>query len=83
MLIQSIAYRYRSLAIPVSGPASNDNEWDIELKALKWYVLRRLILFHRVTGIPVFCRLPLSFKLAPGTRSGDSRFGSKAQTAER
>ncbi|PBK80722.1 hypothetical protein ARMGADRAFT_1039873 [Armillaria gallica] len=50
------SYEYQ--AIPVSGPASNNNEWDIELKALKW--------------------LPLSFKLAPGTRSGDSRFGSKA-----
>ncbi|KAK0435882.1 hypothetical protein EV421DRAFT_1908383 [Armillaria borealis] len=46
-----IQYEYQ--AFSVSGPASDDNEWDI----LKW--------------------LPLSFKLAPGTRSGDSRFGSK------
>ncbi|PBK64175.1 hypothetical protein ARMSODRAFT_1088109 [Armillaria solidipes] len=45
--------RVVSLVFSVSGPASDDNEWDI----LKW--------------------LPLSFKLVPGTRSGDSRFVSK------
>ncbi len=73
-IIWLIAYRYWFLDISVSGLASDDNEWDI----LKWYVLRRLIFFYRVTSIPVFCRLPLSFKLTPGTRSGDSRFGSKA-----
>ncbi|KAK0431150.1 hypothetical protein EV421DRAFT_1743356 [Armillaria borealis] len=46
-----IKIQYQYQAISVSGPASNDNEWDMELKMLK--------------------RLPLSFMLAPGTRSGD------------
>ncbi|KAK0439000.1 hypothetical protein EV421DRAFT_1738187 [Armillaria borealis] len=45
--------QYQYEVFSVSGPASDDNEWDI----LKW--------------------LPLSFKLVPGTRSGDSKFVSK------
>ncbi|SJL17274.1 uncharacterized protein ARMOST_20821 [Armillaria ostoyae] len=53
-----VKIQYECQAFSVFGPASDDNEWDMELKWLK--------------------QLPLSFKLAPGTRSGDSRFGSKA-----
>ncbi len=52
----------RSLVFSVFGPVSDDSEWSMKVKWLKWYVWYSPFLFHWVTGI-ASCRLPLSFKL--------------------